>query len=211
MAVSAESSRGARPGSSVAGVFARLIMLCAVVPYAVVGLGLRFLMARVFFIEGQTRIEGLVVPITLFGSDVEFSVILPAAIKDSTFRLFETQYAALPLPPTVAAYLFTYAEFVLPICLVLGFATRLSAFGIADPHGTAAGLRGAAGIVDDAHLLGRDPDGADVGWARRHLARSPDPLHLPEIGRYPHPAGIYGADVSDVARISASPAPTLPA
>ncbi len=130
MAVSAGSPRDARSGSLVAGVFARLIMLCAVVPYALVGLGLRFLMARVFFIEGQTRIEGLVVPITLFGSDVEFSVILPAAIKDSTFRLFETQYAALPLPPTVAAYLFTYAEFVLPICLVLGFATRLSALAL---------------------------------------------------------------------------------
>ena len=31
------------------------------------------------------------------------------------------------MPPAVAAYLFSYAEFVLPVCLVLGFATRLSA------------------------------------------------------------------------------------
>ena len=30
----------------------------------------------------------------------------------------------------MAAYLFTYAEFVLPICLVLGFATRLSALAL---------------------------------------------------------------------------------
>ena len=56
--------------------------------------------------------------------------MLPAEIKPSTFELFQTQYAALPMPPTVAAYLFTYAEFVLPICLVLGFATRLSALAL---------------------------------------------------------------------------------
>ena len=53
--------------------------------------------------------------------------MLPAEIKPETFELFQTQYAALPMPPAVAAYLFSYAEFVLPVCLVLGFATRLSA------------------------------------------------------------------------------------
>ena len=56
--------------------------------------------------------------------------MLPAEIKPATFELFQTQYAALPMPPTVAAYLFTYAEFVLPVCLVLGFATRLSALAL---------------------------------------------------------------------------------
>jgi putative oxidoreductase len=44
--------------------------------------------------------------------------------------MFGTQYADLPVPPAVAAALFTYAEFVLPICLVLGFATRLAALGL---------------------------------------------------------------------------------
>jgi putative oxidoreductase len=43
---------------------------------------------------------------------------------------FETQPADLPVTPALAAYLFTYAEFVLPICLVLGFATRLAALGL---------------------------------------------------------------------------------
>ena len=57
-------------------------------------------------------------------------MVLPAQIKDSTFQMFETQYADLPIAPTVAAYLFTYAEFVLPICLVLGFATRFAALGL---------------------------------------------------------------------------------
>ena len=97
----------------------------AAIPYALVGLVLRLTMARVFFFSGQTMIAGPSIPIT-----GDFSVILPAQIKDTTFQLFETQYAAVPLSPTTAAVLFTYAEFVLPICLVLGFATRVAALGL---------------------------------------------------------------------------------
>ena len=33
----------------------------------------------------------------------------------------------MPIPPEIAAYIFSYAEFVLPICLLLGFATRFAA------------------------------------------------------------------------------------
>ena len=110
---------------------ATLVALCAFIPYALVALGLRLVMARVFFLSGQAKIEGPRIPIDLNlpGFD-ELSVVLPAEIKASTFQLFETEYASLPIPPTVAAYLFTYAEFVLPICLVLGFATRFAALGL---------------------------------------------------------------------------------
>ena len=38
--------------------------------------------------------------------------------------MFEAQYAGLPVAPVVTAYLFTYAEFVLPICLVLPASPR---------------------------------------------------------------------------------------
>ena len=69
-------------------------------------------------------------PIPLVFQEGAFSVTLPAEIKEATFELFETQYSALPMSPTVAAYLFSYAEFVLPVCLVLGFATRLSALAL---------------------------------------------------------------------------------
>ena len=103
-----------RPRSRVAGLV-----------YAPVALFLRLVMARVFFFSGQTMITGPTIPIT-----EDFSVILPAQIKDTTFQLFETQYAGLPLAPTTTAVLFTYAEFVLPLCLVLGFATRLAALGL---------------------------------------------------------------------------------
>src|SRR5262249_34951795 len=98
---------------------AKLAGTCPAILYALIALFLRFVMARVFFLSGQAKIEGPSFPLrTVF---FEFSIPLPAAIKDSTFQTFDTQYADLPIPPTVAAIVFTYAEFVLPICLLLGF------------------------------------------------------------------------------------------
>jgi putative oxidoreductase len=108
---------------------------CAIIPYALLALLLRLVMARVFFLSGQTKIEGPRIPIhlnipALDFSIIDFSIILPREIKASTFQLFETQYANLPMPAAVAAYLFSYAEFVLPICLLLGFATRFAALAL---------------------------------------------------------------------------------
>lgn len=109
----------------------KLVAFCAAVPYALVALALRFIMARVFFLSGQAKIEGpRSIPIRPGLGDLEFSVILPAGIKDATFQMFEAQFTGLPVAPVVVAYLFTYAEFVLPICLVLGFATRLAALAL---------------------------------------------------------------------------------
>src|SRR6266567_1318187 len=95
-----------RSRSIIASIVATLVALCAVIPYALVALGLRFVMARVFFLSGQTKIEGPGIPINLNlrGFD-ELSIVLPTEIKPSTFQLFETDYASLPIPPTVAAYL----------------------------------------------------------------------------------------------------------
>jgi putative oxidoreductase len=87
-------------------------------------------MARVSFISGQAKIEGPGVPIQWTTGGIDFSVTLPAGIKETTFQLFERQYADLPMAPGVAAYLFSYAEFALPICLLLGFATRFAALGL---------------------------------------------------------------------------------
>ena len=99
-------------------------LLRAALPYALVALALRYVIARVFFLPGQGLIDGPVIALNFLNT----SITLPMEIKDTTLRLFETQYANLPLPPATAAYLFGYAEFVLPICLMLGFATRLAAF-----------------------------------------------------------------------------------
>jgi len=121
--------REPRSSSLLASLIDKLVALCGVVPYALVALGLRFLIARVFFMSGQVKISGPEIPVSLV-KGAEFSIVLPAEIKPETFELFQSQYSALPLPPAVAAYLFTYAEFVLPVCLVLGFATRLSALAL---------------------------------------------------------------------------------
>lgn len=84
----------------------------------------------VFFLSGQTKIDGPGVPIQWTTAGIDVSVTLPAAIRQTTLQLFETQYTDLPMTPVVAAYLFSYAEFVLPICLLLGFATRFAAVGL---------------------------------------------------------------------------------
>jgi putative oxidoreductase len=126
-----------RSRSFTANIVSGFVALCRrLVPYALVALILRLVIARVFFLSGQSKITGQTVPISmnLPGLDLtslgEWTIVLPAEIKPSTFQLFETEYAALPMSSTVAAYLFTYAEFVLPVCLVLGFATRFAALGL---------------------------------------------------------------------------------
>jgi putative oxidoreductase len=114
-----------RSGSVTTLIVSKLIAICAIIPYALIAFGLRFVMARVFFLSGQTMIDGPTIP---FGvGSFSFPVTLPAAVKDATFQMFQTQFAALPIPPTVAAYLFSYAGFLLPICLIAGFATRFTA------------------------------------------------------------------------------------
>jgi putative oxidoreductase len=126
----AAPEQAAGPGAIRGGVVDTLVWLCARSVYALLALGLRLVMARVFFLSGQAKIEGPGVPIQWPAGGVDLSVTLPAAIQETTFQLFETQYAELPIAPAAAAYLFSYAEFVLPICLLLGFATRFAAAGL---------------------------------------------------------------------------------
>jgi putative oxidoreductase len=113
----------------------RLVRVCALIPYALIALLVRIVMARVFFLAGQDKLTGPRVPIHLGlpGSDLtllDMSIILPAEIKDSTLQLFEAHYAHAPVSPALAAYVVTYAEFVAPICLVMGFATRFAAVAL---------------------------------------------------------------------------------
>src|SRR4051812_16511429 len=93
-----------RRRSLVAAFLAGLVALCGIIPYALVALALRLVMARVFFLPGQTKITGPVVPINFEIPNfpaIDVTVILPTGLKAETLQLFETQYAALPLPPTV--------------------------------------------------------------------------------------------------------------
>ncbi|HZP77493.1 MAG TPA: DoxX family protein [Pseudolabrys sp.] len=117
-----------RSRSVIGAVVDSFVAACSFIPYALVALAARLVIARVFFLSGQTLIEGPRMPLTI--RDFDFSVILPLSVKSQTFSLFLSKLSATPIPPMLATYVVTYAEFLLPICLVLGFATRLSALAL---------------------------------------------------------------------------------
>ncbi|QLC26839.1 DoxX family protein [Parasphingopyxis algicola] len=68
----------------------------------------RLAISGVFWLSARTKVEGL-------------------SIKDSTFLLFEHEYALPIVPSDFAAVVATIAEHLFPILLVLGLFTRLSA------------------------------------------------------------------------------------
>lgn len=80
-------------------------------PWDLAALALRFFPAAVFFISGRTKVDGF-------------------KIKDSTWYLFENEYNIPLIPSNLAAIMATTAEHLLPVLLVLGFATRFSALGL---------------------------------------------------------------------------------
>ncbi|TCM87089.1 DoxX family protein [Rhodovulum steppense] len=129
------------------------------VPNDLVVLGLRLFPAMVFLQSGRTKVDGL------------FS------IRDSTWFLFEHEYALPVIPHELAAVLATLAEHVLPVLLILGLFTRFSALGLLAmtaviqifvypgawiTHGLWAAallalVAGGPGRASLDHLLGLDP------------------------------------------------------
>ena len=89
----------------------KLNALCARTPLDPIALMLRVFPALVFWQSGRTKVEGL-------------------TIKDSTYFLFEHEYALPLIPHELAAVLATVAEHALPVLLILGLCTRLSALGL---------------------------------------------------------------------------------
>jgi putative oxidoreductase len=80
-------------------------------PADLVAFALRVFPAVVFWQSGRTKVDGF-------------------AIKDSTWFLFENEYALPLIPSDIAAVLATMAEHALPLLLVLGLFTRFSALGL---------------------------------------------------------------------------------
>ncbi len=112
------------------------VSACAFVPYAAVAFVLRFMMARVFFLDGQTRVDGIRLPVNVaeltnyYLTGWNFAVTVPTSVRPETFSAFATQYSLVPVPSAIAAYLVSYAEFILPIMLVIGLGTRFAALGL---------------------------------------------------------------------------------
>ncbi|MFZ0097180.1 MAG: DoxX family protein, partial [Gemmobacter sp.] len=82
------------------------------IPWDAVALALRLFPAIVFLQSGRTKVEGL------------FS------IKESTWFLFEHEYALPLIPPNLAAVLATTAEHLLPALMFIGLGTRFAALGL---------------------------------------------------------------------------------
>ncbi|WP_417599727.1 DoxX family protein [Pararhodobacter oceanensis] len=81
------------------------------VPKDLVGLAARVFVAWVFFLSGQTKVEGF-------------------AIADSTWFLFEHEYALPIIPSALAAVMATIAEHVFSVLLIVGLFTRFSALAL---------------------------------------------------------------------------------
>lgn len=92
------------------------------IPQSLVALIARFSIAAVFWNSGQTKVEGLVINLV----NLEFQLGWPR-LSDSALALFQHEYQLPLLPPLLAALLAATAEHVLPVLLLLGLATRLSA------------------------------------------------------------------------------------
>lgn len=86
----------------------------------------RYWVASAFFSSGLTKTT--TGSFTLLGHAFNYPLsLLPA---ESTFTLFEYEYQVPLLPSTLAAYMGTAAELLLPVFLLLGLGTRYAALGL---------------------------------------------------------------------------------
>ena len=118
-----------QPTTSAAGsiseLLARLRDLSASIPHSAIALLARFSMAAVFWSSGQTKVEGFAVNLVSGDWQLGWPRLAPQAVD-----LFRDEYKLPLLPPELAAMLAATAEHVLPLLLLLGLATRLSAAGL---------------------------------------------------------------------------------
>jgi putative oxidoreductase len=80
-------------------------------PYALLALAARIFPAAVFWMSGQTKVEGF-------------------HLKPSAVELFREEYALPLIPPEIAAPLAAVAEHVFPVLLVIGLASRFAALAL---------------------------------------------------------------------------------
>lgn len=95
----------------------QLTELLAQFPMALILLMLRIGVGMVFWKSGLTKVVT-----TESGLPV-----LPIQLAESTVMLFETEYALPLLPPELAAWLAALNELAMPVLLVAGLASRVSA------------------------------------------------------------------------------------
>lgn len=95
------------------------------IPDSLIAFLARFSIAAVFWSSGQTKIEGFA--LNFVTGEVQFGW---PHLSDSAVALFRDEYKVPFLAPSVAAPMTALAEHILPILLLLGLATRVSAMGL---------------------------------------------------------------------------------
>jgi putative oxidoreductase len=98
------------------------------IPYALIALFLRIVVARPFFVSGQTKIEGPTIGREILSYDLTMTI--PTSLRDVAIDLFADEYKLPFVSAEHAANLTAVLEFVLPVLLVVGLMTRLSALGL---------------------------------------------------------------------------------
>lgn len=83
-----------------------------VISHDLLALASRLGIAAIFFQSGQTKVNGFLM------------------VNESAIELFRTEYKLPLLSPELAAHLAAYAEHLLPLLLVLGLMTRVSALAL---------------------------------------------------------------------------------
>lgn len=103
----------------------QFITLCTHLPNSLLAFVARFSIAAVFWKSGQTKVQGLEIDIV----SGNFALGWPR-LSDSVVDLFRDEYRLPLVPPEIAATLAAFAEHLLPVLILLGLATRLSALGL---------------------------------------------------------------------------------
>jgi putative oxidoreductase len=85
----------------------------------------RFSIASVFWRSGTTKIKGLTIDI-ISGT---YALGMPR-LSDNAVFLFKEEYKLPLLPPELGASMAALGEHILPVFILLGLATRLSAHGL---------------------------------------------------------------------------------
>lgn len=83
--------------------------LLARIPLSIYALMMRAAIFLIFFQSARTKVDGLL------------------TVKESTFFLFQYEYALPLIPPHFAAYIATYSEHLFSVLILLGLATRFAA------------------------------------------------------------------------------------
>ncbi len=105
------SESRAEPASGLAGAIGYVTASLDRIPQSLISLAARIFPAAVFWMSGQTKVEGW-------------------HLKENAIDLFRDEYALPLIDPAIAAKLAAFSEHFFPVLLVLGLASRFAALAL---------------------------------------------------------------------------------